>query len=221
MAPQMPRQGKTQKKKARAENYHRPFVPIDSEGQNYPGADIVYDGVRYPRHDTYLWGAASDDGRPPSWLMAPQTLGIDKRPLDAIQILDWLLSLPEQFGPAVFVMFSSATTSRKFSSTFLTRRRGRSRSGRHIRSIRTSGGASPIPRCCGRATRSPMSKGNPSTRGGSPIPISPISGRSCIRARTPGFMTFSASSSPHSAPWSRAWSTAGARPRKKPILSPR
>jgi hypothetical protein len=97
---------KAQKRKARTENYLRPFVAIDAEGQNYPGADILYDGVRYPRHDTYLWGAAPDDGRPPSWLMAPQTLGADKRPLDAIQILDWLLSLPEQFGPAVWVMFS-------------------------------------------------------------------------------------------------------------------
>ena len=101
---------KAQKKKARAENYHRPFVAIDAEGQNYPGADILYDGVRYPRHDTYVWGAAPDDGRPPSWLMAPQTLGTDKRPLDAIQILDWLLSLPEQFGPAVW----AATTLPRF-----------------------------------------------------------------------------------------------------------
>jgi hypothetical protein len=62
--------------------------------------------VRYPRHDTYLWGAASDDGRPPSWLLAAETRGLDKRPLNAVGILDWLLSLPEQFGPAVFVMFS-------------------------------------------------------------------------------------------------------------------
>ena len=97
---------KAQKKKARAENYHRPFVAIDAEGQNYPGADIVYDGVRYPRHDTYLWGAAVDDGRPPLWLMALETRGFDKRPLTSVEILDWLLSLPERFGPAVFVMFS-------------------------------------------------------------------------------------------------------------------
>ena len=101
-----PDKARAQKRKARAENYHRPFVAIDAEGQNYPGADIVYDGVRYPRHDTYLWGAAADDGRPPSWLMASETSGLDKRPLDAVQILDWLLSLPERFGPAVFVMFS-------------------------------------------------------------------------------------------------------------------
>jgi hypothetical protein len=103
---QHPDKVKTQKKKARTENYHRPFFAVDAEGQNYPGGDIVYDGVRYPRHDTYLWGAATDDGRPPSWLMAAETRGPDKRPLDTSQILDWLLSLPERFGPAVFVMFS-------------------------------------------------------------------------------------------------------------------
>ena len=61
---------------------------------------------RLSRHDTYLWGAAADDGRPLSWLVAAETSGVDKRPLDAVQILDSLLSLPEQFGPAVFVMFS-------------------------------------------------------------------------------------------------------------------
>jgi len=101
-----PDKARDQKRKAHSANYHRPFVAIDSEGQTYPGADIVYDGVRYPRHDTYLWGAASDDGRPPFWLMAAETFGLDKRPLDAVKILEWLLSLPEQFGPAVFVMFS-------------------------------------------------------------------------------------------------------------------
>ena len=106
MAPQRPDKAKAQKKKARLKNYNRPFVAIDSEGQNYLGSDILYDGVRYPRHDTYLWGAASDDGRPPSWLMAAETSGLDKRPLDAVQILDWLLSLPEQFGPAVYAIFS-------------------------------------------------------------------------------------------------------------------
>ena len=38
--------------------------------------------------------------------MAAETHSLDKRPLGAVKILDWLLSLPEQFGPAVFVMFS-------------------------------------------------------------------------------------------------------------------
>jgi hypothetical protein len=97
---------RAQKAKARAANYNRPFVAIDSEGQNYPGDDIWYDGVRYPRHDTYLWGAAADDGRPPLWLAAAETRGLDKRALQATQILDWLLSLPRQFGRAVFIMFS-------------------------------------------------------------------------------------------------------------------
>ncbi len=101
-----PEKARAQKRKARSERYHRPFVSVDAEGQDYPGADIMYDGVRYPRHDTYLWGAATDDRRPPIWLTASETSGLDKRPLDAIRILDWLLSLPQQFGPAVFVIFS-------------------------------------------------------------------------------------------------------------------
>lgn len=101
-----PDKAHAQKRKARSANYHRSFVAIDSEGQYYPGADILYGGVRYPKHETYLWGAAADDTRPPSWLMAAETCGLEKRPLNAIQILDWLLGLPEQFGSAVFVMFS-------------------------------------------------------------------------------------------------------------------
>jgi hypothetical protein len=101
-----PDKARAHKLAARSANYHRPFVAIDSEGQNYPGADIVHDGVRYPQHGTYLWGAAADDGRTPLWLAAAETDGLDKRPLDAVQILDSLLSLPDHFGPAVFVMFS-------------------------------------------------------------------------------------------------------------------
>lgn len=103
-----PDKARAQKRAARWANYHRPFVAIDSEGQNYRGEDIVYDGVRYPQHDTYLWGAAADNGGPPAWLLAAGTRGLDKRPLDATKILDWLLSLKEQFGRGVFVMFSFA-----------------------------------------------------------------------------------------------------------------
>jgi hypothetical protein len=103
---QNPDKARAQKTKARAANYNRPFVAIDSEGQDYPGDDIWYEGVRYPRHDTYLWGAAADDSRPASWLMAAETLGLDKKPLTAVEILDWLLCLPDQLGPAVFIMFS-------------------------------------------------------------------------------------------------------------------
>jgi hypothetical protein len=101
-----PEKTRAQKRKTRSANYHRPFVAIDSEGQNYPGDDILYDDVRHPRHDTYVWGAAADNGRRPSWLIAPETHGLDKRPLSVAHILDWLLSLPERFGPTVFVMFS-------------------------------------------------------------------------------------------------------------------
>jgi hypothetical protein len=101
-----PDKRRAQKTKARAANYHRPFVAIDSEGQDYPGDDIVYDGVRHAQHATYLWGAAADDGRSPFWLAATETRGVDKRPLSAVQILDWLLDLPRHYGKAVFVMFS-------------------------------------------------------------------------------------------------------------------
>jgi hypothetical protein len=97
---------RAQKRKARSANYHRPFVAIDSEGQNYPDDDILYDGVRYPKHETYLWGAAADDDRSPVWLTAAETHGLDKRPLEAVEILDWLLDVPSRFGPAVYVMFS-------------------------------------------------------------------------------------------------------------------
>jgi hypothetical protein len=98
---------RAQKAKSRAANYFRPFVAIDSEGQDYPGDDIWYQGARYPRHDTYLWGAAADDGRAPVWLTDPETHGMDKRPLSAVEkILDWLLDLPRQYGKAMFVMFS-------------------------------------------------------------------------------------------------------------------
>jgi hypothetical protein len=101
-----PDKARAQKRAARLANYHLPFIAVDTEGQEYPGADIIYDAVRYPRHDTYLWGAAADDGRPPSWLSAAETNGLNKLPLNAAKILDWMLCLPDQFGSAVFVMFS-------------------------------------------------------------------------------------------------------------------
>jgi hypothetical protein len=97
---------RNQKAKSRAANYHRPFVAIDSEGQDYPNDGISYQGVHYPRHDTYLWGAAADDGRAPAWLTAVETHGMDKRPLSAVEILDWLLDLRRQYRKAVFIMFS-------------------------------------------------------------------------------------------------------------------
>lgn len=101
-----PDQARAQKRKARAENYNRPFVAIDSEGQNYPGADLLYDGVRYAQHATYLWGAAADNGRPPHWLSSAETRGTDKKPLGATEIMDWLLDLPREFGRAVYALYS-------------------------------------------------------------------------------------------------------------------
>jgi hypothetical protein len=95
-----------QKAKRRADNYFRPFVAIDSEGQDYAGDHNLYQGVRHPRHDTYLWGAAADDGREPVWLTAAGTHGMDKRPLSVVEILNWLLDLPRQYKKAVFIMFS-------------------------------------------------------------------------------------------------------------------
>jgi hypothetical protein len=83
-----------------------PFVAIDSEGQIFPGDDIFYSeasgDVRYARHDTYLWGAAADDGRAPEWLFDRP----DKKPLTVYAILDWLLSLPKKFGDAIFISFA-------------------------------------------------------------------------------------------------------------------
>ena len=92
---------------ARVANYNRAFVAIDSEGQDYKRDDQFDEKrVRYPQHGTYLWGAAADDNRPPVWLAASETLGTDKRPLSATDILDWLLDLPRLHGRAVYIMFS-------------------------------------------------------------------------------------------------------------------
>ena len=88
-------------------------MAIDTEGQNYPGGDIVYDGVRYPRHDIYLLGAAADDGRPPFWLMAGETRGLDKKPLGATEILDCLLASPSNSDRRSSPFFPAATTSRR------------------------------------------------------------------------------------------------------------
>jgi hypothetical protein len=96
----------------------RPFVVIDSEGQDYEDNDERRDGVRYKDHGTYLWCASTDDPtKPPHILGSPNASGTHKPKLDVKTILDWLLSLPtryealrinrqEQKG-AIFVMFGS------------------------------------------------------------------------------------------------------------------
>ena len=102
---------RAQKRLERDAHYFRPFVAIDSEGRNYPGEDDIFvdepsGRVLYEKHETYLWGAAADDGREPEWLTAQGYSPSDKRPLTIYEILDWLLSLPETFGDAIFVSFS-------------------------------------------------------------------------------------------------------------------
>jgi hypothetical protein len=95
--------------RARDKNYHRPFVAIDSEGMNYPGNDIVHGGDLYQDHGLFLGGAAGmrRDGNGNWHEMPIEWLGHDdKRRLRGDEILDWLLSLPEKYGPAIFVMFA-------------------------------------------------------------------------------------------------------------------
>ena len=82
-----PRRREPKGKRRAKENYHRPLVAIDAEGQNYPGADVVYDGVRYPRHDSYLWGAAADNGHYPSgYLGRAQAVSTSDR---SMQLRSW------------------------------------------------------------------------------------------------------------------------------------
>jgi hypothetical protein len=100
----------------------RPFVVIDSEGQDYDGddqeADTEHGTVLYKEHATYVWCASTDDqSKPVHVLTDPNSKGKDKRKLHVKTILDWLLSLPGKYDPikinrseqegAIFVMFGS------------------------------------------------------------------------------------------------------------------
>jgi hypothetical protein len=96
-------------------HYHRPFVAIDSEGMNYPANDVVYNGVVYPDHRTFLWGAAGIERISDPSAQNPhgefrdlmlRWLGHDdKRALTLVEILDWLTDLASQFGAATFISF--------------------------------------------------------------------------------------------------------------------
>ena len=105
-----------------AHRLSRPFVVIDSEGQNHDGDDVIvdtqYGKVLYKDHGTYLWCASADDPDKLTHILTdPNTIGKDKRKLDVKTILDWLLSLPRKYDPlrinrkeqngAIFVMFGS------------------------------------------------------------------------------------------------------------------
>ena len=90
-------------------------MAIDSEGQNYEGTDVVHRGVAYSKHGTFLWGASGMERTgaptpvkphgvfrdlPLTWLCHG-----DKRALGFVEIVEWLLSLPEIYGDAVFISF--------------------------------------------------------------------------------------------------------------------
>jgi hypothetical protein len=101
---------------ARDALYHRPFIAIDSEGMNYPGNDVAYNGVAHPNHRTFLWGAAgviritepsAENPHGVFWDLPLHWLGHDdKRGLTLVEILDCLTGLPEEYGvPATFISF--------------------------------------------------------------------------------------------------------------------
>jgi hypothetical protein len=87
------------------------FIPIDSEGQDYPYADkvekdIVYNGVVFPPHATYLWGAYSHETKTPLYLTDPRSKGKVKYKLSVKAIFDWLLNdVKKTYRDANYVMF--------------------------------------------------------------------------------------------------------------------
>jgi hypothetical protein len=91
-------------------DYHRPFIAVDSEGMDYPGRDIIKDGVTRSDHGTFLWGAGGvkHDRATDGWQDLEITwLGHDdKRMLSGEEILDFLLALPDIYGHANFIMFA-------------------------------------------------------------------------------------------------------------------
>ena len=115
-----------QKERAATRHYHRPFVSIDFEGQDYPGDDIKYRETIWPKHRIFLGGAGGwrrthdaialremkDDAARAEAMREGESLAFEwlgdesKRPLTTREAFDWLLSLPEKFGEPIFVMFS-------------------------------------------------------------------------------------------------------------------
>ncbi len=82
---------------------------------NYPGNDVVYNGVVYPDHRTFLWAAAGvmritePSAKTPHgefWDLPLHWLGHDdKRALTLTEILDWLTDLPEKYCAVTFISF--------------------------------------------------------------------------------------------------------------------
>lgn len=116
-----------QKSRARHRNYHKPFVAIDFEGQDYPGDDREYLNTNYIKHRAFLMGAAgckrlhdsvtlarvrhTDKARFDAMAKEFETLDFDwfgnedKGPLRSGEIMHRLLSLPEKYGDVNFIMF--------------------------------------------------------------------------------------------------------------------
>ncbi|MFZ0494422.1 MAG: DNA polymerase [Methylocella sp.] len=104
---------KAQRNRAADRSYHRPFIAIDAEGQNFQGYnEIDKQGNVYPLHRTTLWGAggwqrlynstelAAGIGLPALgkecssyFLEAEQGEFIDP-----INIIEWLLELPNKYN---------------------------------------------------------------------------------------------------------------------------
>jgi hypothetical protein len=88
------------------------FIPIDSEGQDYPMSDFPekdeYDnrGVLFPPHGTYLWGAYSHNTLKAVYLTDPRSKGMVKYKLSVKAVFDYLLNdVKSAFGAANYVMF--------------------------------------------------------------------------------------------------------------------
>jgi hypothetical protein len=107
-----PEKIKQSKRDAREWNYlNNNLVAVDFEGQDYLGNVIIRPNganTPYDDHRLFMGGAASiDKNKPPEWLINPDSTDIDKKPLDPRALLEWLVSLPEKFGPdAIYVMYS-------------------------------------------------------------------------------------------------------------------
>jgi hypothetical protein len=74
--------------------YHRPFISIDSEGRDYEGRDVEYNGVVYKEHRSVLWamgGALIDEAGKFADTDNHFLTNADESPLSSRQILDWLI----------------------------------------------------------------------------------------------------------------------------------
>ena len=76
------------------------FVAIDSEGVSFGALATMPDGAQAQCQRTVFWGASTAEGDP-VWLDGAPYCG-------TVDIIEFLLSLPERFGPSIFVWFGSS-----------------------------------------------------------------------------------------------------------------